>query len=330
MLSLLRPDPFTLLLVATVALASFLPVYGAGIPIFSAITTAAIALLFFLHGARLSRDAVIAGLVHWRLHLTVLAATFILFPVLGLAINGALAGLINPMLAAGLLYLCLLPSTVQSSIAFTSIAGGNVAAAVCSASASNLLGVFLTPLLVALFMNLKGGVSWGAVGGIVGQILVPFVLGQLLRPWVGAFVGRHKQLVNVVDRGSILLVVFLAFSEAVVHGLWTSLSIDDFVVLFLIDAALLALVLVATTYGSRLLGFNRADEIAIVFCGSKKTLASGLPMASVLFSPQTVGIIVLPLMLFHQIQLMVCAVLARRYARRAPTEGELEAAASPR
>lgn len=319
-LSLLRPDTFTLLLVGTVILASFLPVTGEAVHWFTLLTNVAIGLLFFLHGAKLSREAVVEGLTHWRLHLTVLALTYVLFPALGLAMNWSLGALVNPMLALGLLYLCLLPSTVQSSIAFTSIAGGNVAAAVCSASASNILGVFLTPLLVAMFMNLNGGVSWGAIIGIVCQILLPFVAGQALRPWVGDFIARHRPLTLTVDRGSILMVVYLAFSEAVSHGLWSLLGPRDFAMLTVVCCVLLAVVLAISIWLARKLGFSRPDEIAIVFCGSKKTLASGLPMASVLFPAASVGIIVLPLMLFHQIQLMVCAVMARRYADGAPAE----------
>lgn len=309
------------MLVGTVILASFLPVTGEAVRWFTFLTNVAIGLLFFLHGAKLSREAVVQGITHWRLHLTVLALTYVLFPVLGLAMNWSLAGLLNPMLALGMLYLCLLPSTVQSSIAFTSIAGGNVAAAVCSASASNILGVFLTPLLVALFMNLNGGVSWSAILGIVCQILLPFVAGQLLRPWVGGFITRHRPLTLTVDRGSILMVVYLAFSEAVSHGLWSLLGPRDFLMLAVLCSGLLAVVLGFAIWLARKLGFSRADEIAIVFCGSKKTLASGLPMASVLFPAASVGIIVLPLMLFHQIQLMVCAVMARRYADTTPADG---------
>ncbi|MFC0282741.1 bile acid:sodium symporter family protein [Camelimonas abortus] len=321
-LSRLRPDVFTLLLAATVALASLLPVTGEAAQAFALVTKAAVALLFFLHGAKLSREAVTEGLAHWRLHLVVLSLTFVLFPLMGIAFDLSFSRWINPLLGMGVLYLCLLPSTVQSSIAFTSIAGGNVAAAVCSASASNLLGVFLTPLLVALVMDVEGGgVSWSAVTGIVCQILLPFIAGQTARPWIGGFLNRHKPLTSLVDRGSILMVVYLAFSDAVAHGLWRRLDALDLVELALACAALLAAALVAATWLARRLGFSREDEIAIVFCGSKKTLASGLPMASVLFPAASVGVIVLPLMLFHQIQLMACAVLARRYADTAPDAG---------
>jgi sodium/bile acid cotransporter 7 len=313
-LASLKPDNFTMAIVGAVIVASFLPATGVGATILHFVTIFAIALLFFLHGARLSREAALAGLLHWRLHLIVLCATFVLFPILGLITRHALAFVLPDSLLLGVLFLCLLPSTVQSSIAFTSIAHGNVAAAVCSASLSNLLGIFITPALVALLMNLKGGVSVDAVWDIVLQLLVPFIAGHLLRPWIGNFVARHRYALGYVDRGSILLVVYLAFSEAVAHGLWRVLGVGDLVKLLIVCSLLLGAVLMATVVVARRLGFERADEIVIVFCGSKKSLASGVPMAGVLFPLAQVGMIVLPLMLFHQIQLMVCAALARRYA----------------
>ena len=211
--------------------------------------------------------------------------------------------------------LCLLPSTVQSSIAFTSIARGNVAAALCAATASNLFGIVLTPLLAGLLLRAQGGFSARAVGDIVLQLLLPFAAGQLARPWIGDWVGRHKALTGLVDRGSILLVVYVAFSEGVTHGIWHQLDAGTSPAAAA-GRGLLAAVLLATPR-SRLLGFAAPIEITIVFCGSKKSLASGLPMASVLFAGQSVGLIVLPLMLFHQIQLMVCAALARRYGAEA-------------
>jgi sodium/bile acid cotransporter 7 len=322
-LGAIRPDNFTLAIVAAVVIASLLPAVGVGATILHYVTIFAIALLFFLHGARLSREAALAGALHWRLHLIVLCATFVLFPLLGLGLRYSLGGLLPDSLLVGLLFLCLLPSTVQSSIAFTSIAHGNVAAAVCSASLSNLLGIFLTPALVALLMNLKGGVSPGAVLDIVLQLLAPFLAGHFLRPWIGAFVARHRAALGFVDRGSILLVVYLAFSEAVANGIWHVLGVADLVTLLVVCALLLAIVLGVTVIVARRLGFNRADEIVIVFCGSKKSLASGVPMAGVLFPLAQVGMIVLPLMLFHQIQLMVCAALARRYAASDPAAREI-------
>jgi sodium/bile acid cotransporter 7 len=313
-------DTFLIALIGTVIVASFLPCEGTVARLFGAATEGAIALLFFLHGAKLSREAILEGIGNWRLHLTVLASSFVLFPAIGLALRAGLGAWVDRSMLDGIVFLCLLPSTVQSSIAFTAIARGNVPAAVCSASLSNLLGIFVTPLLVGLVLVTTnggaGGVSLGAVGKIVLQLLVPFVLGHLSHPLTWRWVRRHPLATGLVDRGSILLVVYTAFSAAVVEGLWRRLSAEDLLIVLGLDAALLGVALLATTYGARRLGFGKADEIAIVFCGSKKSLASGVPMAGVLFPAAAVGPMVVPIMLFHQLQLMVCAALARRYATR--------------
>jgi len=319
LLSRLTIDPYIAAILGMVALASVLPVHGRGTAVASDASMAVIALMFFLQGARLSPKAALAGARHWRLHTVVLTTTFLLFPLLGLAARALAPGLLTPPLWSGMLMLCVLPSTVQSSIAFTAIARGNVPAALCAATASNLLGIALTPLLAGLLLSTHGVFSAAGVTDIVLQLLLPFALGQVARPWIGEWVARNRQFAALVDRGSILLVVYVAFSEGVTHGIWHQLDLTHLVSLALLDAALLAAVLLATTGISRAFGFNRADEITIVFCGSKKSLASGLPMASVLFAGQSLGLIVLPLMLFHQIQLMVCAALARRYAAQAGT-----------
>ncbi|WP_431358271.1 bile acid:sodium symporter family protein [Sphingomonas faeni] len=313
-------EPFILMLLGTVVLASLLPARGEMATIVGYAADIGIVLLFFLHGAKLSRDAIWAGLRNWKLHLAVLAITFVAFPLFGLGLT-ALPFVTGP-LAAGLLFLTLLPSTVQSSIAFTAIARGNVAAAVCSASFSNLLGILVTPALVALLMNTSGsgGISIKSIEAIVLQLLVPFVAGHLLRPWIGIWVTRNKGLLTVVDRGSILLVVYSAFGAAVVEGLWTKLSLGDLILIGLLCAALLAFVLALTFAVARLMKLPREDAIVLQFCGSKKSLASGVPMAGVLFPPAQVGVILLPVMLFHQLQLIACAIIARRYAepRRRP------------
>jgi len=305
-------DPFILALLGTVLLASLLPARGAFADFAGSAADAAVVALFFLHGAKLSRDAIIAGASNWRLHAAVFAATFIVFPIMGYAVSRL--PFLTPAVAGGLLFLTLLPSTVQSSIAFTAIARGNVAAAVCSASFSNLVGVVLTPLLVAETM--AGGsaaLSWHSVESIALQLLLPFISGHLLRRWIGGFVARQKALVTLVDRGSILLVVYSAFGAAVVEGLWHRLALGSLGMITLFCSAMLALILLITWCAGRALGFAREDAIVLLFCGSKKSLASGVPMASVLFPPAQVGVAILPLMLFHQIQLIACAVIARRY-----------------
>lgn len=331
-------DPFLLWLVGTVVLASVLPARGAALTAFDMAADAAIVLLFFLHGAKLSREAILAGMGNWRLHLMTLAFTYALFPVLGLAAARVTGLVIDPSLAVGLLFLALLPSTVQSSIAFTAMAGGNVAAAVCSASLSNLLGIVLTPLLVTVFINSGGAGEMdglGAVQKIATQLLLPFVAGHLLRPVIGKWIDSHKKLLQPVDRSSVLLVVYSAFSAAVANGVWQRVGPFDLGVLLLASSVILAIVIAVNGVAARLAGLPREDAIVLLFCGSKKSLVSGVPMAGALFAPAQVGMVILPLMIFHQLQLFVCAWLAGRYRAEAeaataatlPPQGEAEALA---
>ena len=316
------PDNFTLALLTTVALASVLPAAGGVARFFEGLTVAAVGLLFFLHGAKLSRQAIVAGLSHWRLHLVVVASTFVLFPLLGWALRPVLQPLVTPDLYLGVLFLCALPATVQSAIAFTAMARGNMPAAICSASASTLLGIVITPLLTGLLLSRTAAAQHDAldsIGRIMLQLFVPFIAGHLLRPWIGGLTQRHAPVLKFVDQGAILLVVYTAFSAAVVEGLWRQMPLPALAGLLVVCAVILALALCFTTWLSRRLGFTKEDEVTIVFCGSKKSLASGVPMAKVLFAAHAVGAMVLPLMVFHQMQLMVCAVLAQRYARRLPS-----------
>lgn len=315
--SRLRPDNFTLALLGTVLLASFLPLHGPAAMVLDDVTDVAIAALFFLHGARLPRESIMGGLLHWRLHLTILACTFVLFPLFGLAFKPLDGWLLTPELYIGVLFLCALPSTVQSSIAFTSLARGNVPAAVVSASLSSILGVFLTPLLLALLAGTAGGMHnpGQAILSIMLQLLVPFVAGHLLRPWIARWVERQRALLRYTDQGTILLVVYSAFGEAVNEGLWSKTPLLSLLTVTVVAAVLLGIATPTIAFLSRRLGFNREDRITILFCGSKKSLATGVPMAKVLFAGGSLGAIVLPIMIYHQIQLIVCAVIAQRYAR---------------
>ncbi|BAU75546.1 bile acid:sodium symporter family protein [Metapseudomonas furukawaii] len=316
--SRLLPDNFTLTLIAVVVTATLLPARGQVAVAFDWITNIAIGLLFFLHGAKLSREAVIAGAGHWRLHLLVFLCTFGLFPLLGLALKPVLMPLVGAELYTGFLYLCALPATVQSAIAFTSLARGNIPAAVCSAAASSLLGIFITPLLVALLLGVQGqgGSTLDAIGKISVQLLLPFIAGQIARRWIGGWVNRNKGWLKNVDQSSILLVVYTAFSSAVIGGLWQQVPALTLLGAVAACCLLLALALLFTHLLGKWLGFGVEDRITLLFCGSKKSLATGVPMAQVLFASGSIGVLILPLMLFHQIQLMVCAVLAQRYARR--------------
>ena len=299
-----------------VLLASILPISGQWADGFNTLTTIAIAILFFLHGAKLSREAVIQGMMNWRLHSLVFAFTFIVFPLLGILSKPILQPLLGDALY---LFMCFLPSTVQSSIAFTSVAGGNVAGAVCSASFSNIIGMFITPILVGFFILGQTNHAYDPTSSIlkiVALLLVPFILGQLLRTWIYPYMLKVPKLVKAFDQGSILMVVYGAFSSAVIAGLWQQLDALTLFYLILSCSVLLTAIMLLAFYIPKWLGFNRQDQITTFFCGSKKTLASGVPMAQILFAGQPMGMLVLPIMIFHQIQLMVCGVIAAKWSKQ--------------
>ncbi|WP_326525040.1 bile acid:sodium symporter family protein [Sphingomonas sp.] len=313
----LVPDPFVAAILATVVLATLLPVHGGGARVVGLVSSAMVTMLFFVHGAKLSRSAAFAGLRHWRLHLAILGATFLLFPLLTLALTALLPKtLLAKPLIIGLLYLSVLPSTVQSAIAFVSLARGNVAAAIASASASQMLGVLVTPLLVGFTIGRSAHADGTAAGAIVLQILLPFILGNLLEPWIGGFIRRHKTAGTLLDRGTIMLAVYSAFSAAVIGGLWRRVDEGALMVVLAICLLLLGLMLLTTALLGRAMGLARPDAIALQFCGTKKSLVQGVPMARLIFPGPDLGLILLPLMIFHQVQLMACAGLARRYAAR--------------
>lgn len=314
-------DGYVLALLGMVALACVFPARGAAVAPTQAITNIAIGVLFFLYGARLSRDETKDGIRHWRLHVLILASTFALFPVLGLLLKAATAPFLPAALVSGLLFLTLLPSTVQSSVTFTSLARGNVAGAICSASFSNMLGVVLTPLLVVALMGEAGHISLESAERLVVQLLLPFVVGQLAHDRLGGFLARHKQGLTYLDRFGIMLVVYSAFSEGMREDMWSKVTAWQVGALILISLALLAVVMSVSVWAAKRAGFSRADQITTVFCGSKKSMASGLPMAAVLFTGTNIGLLVLPLMLFHQIQLIVCAQVARAWPGGAHTGG---------
>ncbi|QGU05859.1 bile acid:sodium symporter family protein [Corynebacterium comes] len=318
MLSLFkRTDPLILLIILAVVVAIIAPVRGSVAEWFATATNIAIALLFFLYGARLSTSEALKGLMHWRLHLLILAFTFLVFPLIGLALK-PLTMVISEDLYMGILFMTLVPSTVQSSVAFTSIARGNYAGAIVAASTSNLAGVFLTPLLVMLLMSAGDRINVDAQVfiDIAVLLLLPFILGQLLRKWVKSYAA--SKATKIVDRGSITMVVYSAFSAGMVAGVWSQVSVGEIIFLIGFSIVLVAIMLSLTRFTARRLGFNEKDIKAIQFCGTKKSLATGLPMASVIFGGAGLGLLILPLMIFHQVQLMMCSWLASRYARQAP------------
>lgn len=306
-------DIFTTGILISLGLGIVIPCHGSGAAFFDWLTNAAIVLLFFLYGVKLSRKSVVEGLMNWRLQSMVFAFTFVFFPVVIPLLRPLLEPMVGAALFMGLVYVACLPSTVQSSIAFTSVAGGNVPAAVCSASVSSLLGVFLTPFLVSLLFATDGTgaqVGLDTVLKICYQILLPFIAGQLSQPLLRKWVLGHKTLIGWNDKTTIWLVVYTAFSNATSGGYWDKLQATQLGGLVIACIIILCITFAATWYSSRLLGFNREDCITIVFCGSKKSLAVGAPMMLAIFGTLDNNLL-LPLMVFHQVQLMLCAHLAR-------------------
>jgi len=318
-----KADRFTVGIIISVILGLLLPCEGSMATGFDWLTNAAIVLLFYLYGVKLSRESVIAGLLNWRLQLMVFGFTFIFFPLVMPLLRPLFEPLVGASLFMGLIYVACLPSTVQSSIAFTAVAGGNVPAAVCSASVSSLLGVFLTPLLVGLlFTHTHQGSSEVGLDTFLKisfQILLPFILGQFSQRRLRQWVNEHKALIKWNDQGTIWLVIYTSFSGATANGYWNMLESKYLLGLILVCAVFLCLTFAATWYSSRWMGFNRQDRITIVFCGSKKSLAVGAPMMMAIFGELDNNLL-LPLMVFHQVQLMACAQLARLWQKQSEQE----------
>lgn len=280
-------------------------------------------LVFFLHGVNLSSEHIRHGLKNIRLHAMVQGFTFIVFPLIWLLANTLLGAHVPPLLMLGFFYLCALPSTISSSVALTGSSGGNVPAAILNASLSSVLGIFLTPLWVSLVVGSgAGGIDLGeTLLDLCMLLLLPLVLGQLLRPLLGRFFARHKRYTGIVDKLVILLLVYAAFCNSMVSGMWQQQANTVIVGAFMGSAVLLAVILWMTTRTARALKFSTADEIAAVFCASKKSLAAGAPMAALIFGTNPgLGLILLPIMIYHPLQLIVCSVMAENYANRTREE----------
>ena len=317
----IRRHGYMLSLVAAAILGLLFPEPGSkgGVLHLDLVTQLGVMLVFFLHGANLAPKSLRQGIANWRLHVFVQASTYVLFPVIGLAIFFAGKGWLPTDLLLGLFYLCALPSTITSSVAMTALARGNIAGAVFNATLSGLIGMLITPALMSVVISTTGQTLplVPAILGVMYTLLLPFVAGQVLRPLLLSWLTRYKSIVTLLDRGVIVLIVHASFCESSKANVWSSYPLLSMVLLFAITAMLLVVVLSVTMRLARALQFSTEDEIAAVFCGSKKSLANGMPMANVLLAGHAgLGVLVLPMMVYHQLQLVVCSVLAQRYAAR--------------
>jgi sodium/bile acid cotransporter 7 len=316
----LKIDWFLVGMAAATALAWAFPAPGAagGWLHPELLTKAGVALIFFLHGVTLPGSELRAGAARWRLHVVVQAATFLFFPLLAWLTIRLLGAQLSPALQLGIFFLGALPSTVSSSVAMTGVAGGNVAGAVFNATLSNLLGIFITPLWVLVVLRAGGQPLpvLPVVLDLVRWLLLPLALGQMCRPWLGGWAMRRKAFVKTADRGTILLLVYTSFCDSFANGVWTAQGGASIALVTVLAAGFFVAVFAAVSGAARALRFERGDRIAAVFCGSKKTLASGVPMAKLMFGANpALGVILLPIMIYHPLQLVICGFLAERWGR---------------
>lgn len=309
-------------MVIAMILAVLIPEFGrsGGILHLDDVTGMGIALVFFLHGIALSPKALKDGVSNWRLHLFIQAATFVVYPLLWVIFGHGMQSIMPTALAFGFCFLFVLPSTISSSVAMTAIGRGNMPGAIFNASLSSILGVFITPFLIQFFMGLQGAQlnMMDSVLSISKLLLLPMVLGQVLRPLLFSWIEKHKKVVGKADKYVILLIIYNAFSDSVSDGIWHNFSIDYLIMSLAICMVVLFSIIHLMRWGAKFFGFDHADEVAAVFCGSKKTLAAGIPMAKVIFGADPrLGMILLPIMIYHPLQIFYCAILANRYQKHA-------------
>ncbi len=322
LLSRMGIDAFLIGLVSMVALAWMVPDLGrsGGVLQMEQITGYGVALAFLLYGLTLPPERLKAGMLNWRLHTLVQVSTFLLFPILMWGVAVTMAGRANPDLMLGFFFLAALPSTISSSVAMTAIARGNVAGAIFNATLSSLIGVVLTPLWVNWYLSASGGsLDLGRVMlKVLLLVLLPIVVGQVLRPWLHAWIDRKMRWLKTLDRVIILLIVLNSFSDSVAEGVWAEHGGDTLMVVAGGSLVLFFAVFGLLTLVCRWLGFSREDAIAGVFCGTKKSLATGVPMAKIMFGASPVlGLVIAPIILYHLIQLVAASIIARRYQENA-------------
>lgn len=310
MITRIFPDRFVPVLLATILLASLLPVRGAAVPFAQALSTAAIIFLFFLNGVRLPRDEVLHGVRNWKLQSAAFSFCFGAMALFGLALQAATLSLLPAALALGFLFLGILPSAVQSATAASSMAGGNVAASVVAAAVLNLSGVVVAPLLFAALAGSAGELSGSAALRIVAILLVPFIIGQFAQRWLRPWVLAHKGVATLMDRSAIAIAVYVAFSAAVIAGIWNQLDGREIAIVCAAVTAMLMLSFGGAWILGGLLKLRRPDRITLLFAGAQKSIAVGAPLAATLFAPAIAGMVLVPILVYHMAQLILSAWIA--------------------
>lgn len=316
MIRTLARDPMLRILVGAIVLAFVLPVKGAARDAAGTVSDVAIFVLFLLNGMRVSRADMIAGFGNWRFFLPLIAFVFGAMAVFGLAADMLAEMLLPPVLATGFLYLGVLPSTVQSATSYSTLGGGNVALSVIAAATLNIIGVFISvPLFLALGGSGEGAVGGATIAKILLLLILPFALGQLVQTRTTRFIAAHRNKIVWMDRLIIGLAVYVALSGAVVQGIGHKVSAGDWLAILALALALLAAAHGGAWAASGLLRLHRAERVSFLFAGAQKSAALGVPLAAVLFPPATAGFVVVPLLLYHLLQLVLAAPLSSRLAR---------------
>jgi solute carrier family 10 (sodium/bile acid cotransporter), member 7 len=314
-------DWFILALIGMIIAASIWPTPGIQTGFFSlkSIANYGVSLIFFFYGLRLSPQKLREGLSNWRLHTVIQLSTFVLFPVLMLILMNLFGTNGHELFWLGAFYVAALPSTVSSAVVMVSIAGGNIPAAIFNASISSLIGVFITPLWMGIVLSTstQGFDLTDVIIKLIIQVLVPVIIGIALNSRFGVFANKHRVALRYSDQIVILLIIYTAFCESFSKHMFSNHGVVDILILGVCMILLFFFVYGIITVVSRFMHFNREDSIAAVFCGSKKSLVHGTVMSKVLFpNTSSAGIILLPLMMYHAIQLMVASIIAQRMARK--------------
>jgi sodium/bile acid cotransporter 7 len=314
-------DGFLLMIGTMILLAYFLPEPGmVKEPIsLEEIANLGVSLIFLFYGLRLSVDKLKAGLVNWKMHIVVQLSTFLFFPLLVLAFRPLFINTDFELLWLGIFFLAALPSTVSSSVVMVSIAKGNIPAAIFNSSISSLIGVVVTPLWVGLFIASATGdfdVTQVFIKLII-QVLLPVIIGISLNSRFGNIAEKYKKQLKYFDQAVILSIIYTSFCKSFSDHIFEGFTALELVGLASGMMTLFFVVFLCVGLLSRLFGFSDEDRITVLFCGSKKSLVHGTVMSKVLFQHSTItGIILLPLMLYHALQLIAASIIAQSMARR--------------
>jgi solute carrier family 10 (sodium/bile acid cotransporter), member 7 len=312
---------FFFLLIGTIILAWLVPSWGVEeSPLhLPKIAEYGVSLIFFFYGLKLNPKSLLSGLSNWKLHLLVQLSTFVLFPLTVIGLKAVFPVYFSTLIGLGIFYLATLPSTVSSSVVLVSIAGGNLPAAIFNASISSIIGIFITPLWMSSSLERTLG-DFDITHTILKlclEVLMPVVIGLLLHKRYGEWAARYKNALRNFDQFIILLIVFTSFCESFSGKMFAGFSMTELILLGGMMLLFFFMVFGLMDILSVWFGFNREDRITVIFCGSKKSLVQGAVMGKVMFPSQAMlGVVLLPLMLYHALQLLAGSTIAKTMGDR--------------